>query len=215
MTLQTLITQTLTADRSVWLVGFDPGRDKCGVAIVRLTPCTKPNAIATLQAMLTVEHRAVIPSAEAIAYLQSQCQTRYPAQVPDSSLAQTIAGVIMGDGTTSKQWLTQLQQLQSLRSVSSNPHPVITATVPPSTSTPSTSTADIRTPTSTTTILIERINEYNSTQEARDRYWQLYPPQGFTRLVPAALRTIEQPIDDIVAVILVERFVTQFLTISS
>lgn len=179
MTLQALITQTLAADRPVWLVGFDPGRDKCGVAIV----CLTPRAQTALRATLTVQHRAVIPSGEAIAYLQTQIETPNQSQPP-------ISGVIMGDGTTSKQWLAQLQTLRS-------------AGADPADSAAVTSAA----------MRIERINEYNSTQEARDRYWQWYPPQGLARLVPAALRTIERPIDDIVAVILVERFVAQFLSI--
>jgi len=192
VTLQALITQTLAADRPVWLVGFDPGRDKCGVAIVCLTPraqtamelTLETTLTATLTATLTVQHRAVIPSGEAIAYLQTQIETPNQSQPP-------ISGVIMGDGTTSKQWLAQLQTLRSAGAADPADSAAVTSAA----------------------MRIERINEYNSTQEARDRYWQLYPPQGLARLVPAALRTIERPIDDIVAVILVERFVAQFLSI--
>ena len=55
-------------------------------------------------------------------------------------------------------------------------------------------------------VALVRVDEYNSTQEARDRYWELYPPRGLTRLVPAKLRSIPRPIDDIVATILVERW---------
>ncbi|MEY2984623.1 MAG: hypothetical protein RLZZ568_1240, partial [Cyanobacteriota bacterium] len=50
------------------------------------------------------------------------------------------------------------------------------------------------------------VNETNSTVEARQRYWQLYPPQGLGRLVPLGLRTPPRPVDDIVAIILIERY---------
>jgi len=56
----------------------------------------------------------------------------------------------------------------------------------------------------TTVVLVD---ERYSTLEARDRYWKLYPPQGLTRLVPQSLRSIPRPIDDVVALILVERYV--------
>ena len=49
------------------------------------------------------------------------------------------------------------------------------------------------------------VNERNSTAEARERYWQLYPPQGLGRLVPLGLRTPPRPVDDIVAIVLIER----------
>ena len=60
-----------------------------------------------------------------------------------------------------------------------------------------------------TSIEIELVNEQNSTVEARSRYWQMYPPQGLNlnRLLPIGLRTPPQPVDDIVAIILIERYV--------
>ncbi|AMA09365.1 pre-16S rRNA-processing nuclease YqgF [Picosynechococcus sp. PCC 73109] len=50
------------------------------------------------------------------------------------------------------------------------------------------------------------INERNSTLEARDRYWQMYPPNLFQRLLPQGMRLPPRPIDDIVAILLVERY---------
>ena len=50
------------------------------------------------------------------------------------------------------------------------------------------------------------VDERYSTLEARDRYWQMYPPAGLTGLIPQALRTIPRPIDDIVAILLIERY---------
>ena len=50
------------------------------------------------------------------------------------------------------------------------------------------------------------VDERYSSLEARDRYWQMYPPTGLTGLIPQALRTIPRPIDDIVAILLIERY---------
>lgn len=56
------------------------------------------------------------------------------------------------------------------------------------------------------TIPVVAVDERNSTLEARDRYWQMYPAQGLQRLVPQSLRTPPRPVDDIVAIILIERY---------
>lgn len=53
---------------------------------------------------------------------------------------------------------------------------------------------------------VTTINETNSTLEARDRYWHMYPAMGLQRLIPQSLRTIPRPVDDIVAIILLERY---------
>lgn len=50
------------------------------------------------------------------------------------------------------------------------------------------------------------VDERYSSLEARDRYWQMYPPRGMTRLLPQGIRTIPRPIDDIVAILLIERY---------
>lgn len=52
------------------------------------------------------------------------------------------------------------------------------------------------------------VDERYSTLQARDRYWEMYPPQGLGRLVPRQLRTIDRPIDDIVALLLIERYLS-------
>jgi len=56
---------------------------------------------------------------------------------------------------------------------------------------------------------IVQVDERYSTLEARSRYWQLYPPQGIQHLIPESLRKISHPIDDIVAIILIERYLEQ------
>lgn len=50
------------------------------------------------------------------------------------------------------------------------------------------------------------IPEYNSTLEARKRYWKENPPKGLWRLIPPSLRFPPAPIDDYAAVILGERY---------
>ena len=55
-------------------------------------------------------------------------------------------------------------------------------------------------------LAIVTVNEQNSTLEARDRYWLMYPPKGLQRIVPAGLRVPPRPVDDIVAILLIERY---------
>ncbi len=123
--------------------GFDPGKDKCGIAIVTL----EGNSI----------RHEVIASDRAIAMLQSWMQTH------------EIQSLILGDQTGSKKWRSRIiEALPNLQ--------VIT------------------------------VDERFSSQQARDRYWNLYPAQGIQKLVPLGMRTPPRPIDDIVAIILVERY---------
>lgn len=56
------------------------------------------------------------------------------------------------------------------------------------------------------------VDERNSTLEARDRYWKMYPPKGIGNLVPQSLRQIPRPIDDIVAILLIERYLERLVT---
>jgi len=51
------------------------------------------------------------------------------------------------------------------------------------------------------------VPEYNSTREARTRYWRENKPRGWRRFLPAGLRTPPQPVDDYAAVILGERYI--------
>jgi RNase H-fold protein (predicted Holliday junction resolvase) len=53
------------------------------------------------------------------------------------------------------------------------------------------------------------VDERYTSLEARDRYWQMYPPEGLNRLMPQKLRTIPRPIDDIVAILLIERYLNR------
>ncbi len=47
--------------------------------------------------------------------------------------------------------------------------------------------------------------EYNSTLEAKARYFIENPPKGFWRFIPKTLQVPQRPIDDYAAVILAER----------
>jgi RNase H-fold protein (predicted Holliday junction resolvase) len=129
------------------ILGLDPGRDKCGVAVMNSNQ--------------EVVYHQVIDSAKAIAIIQQLIQTY------------AIDLIIMGDGTTSQTWLQKIES--NLFANSFN-------------------------------VLLTTVNESNSTLEARDRYWTMYPPQGLQKLIPQSLRTPPRPVDDIVAIILIERY---------
>lgn len=58
---------------------------------------------------------------------------------------------------------------------------------------------------------IMTVDERYSSLEARKRYWQMYPPKGLLRLIPQTMRTIRCPIDDIVAIILIERYLERLV----
>jgi RNase H-fold protein (predicted Holliday junction resolvase) len=57
-----------------------------------------------------------------------------------------------------------------------------------------------------TSVPIVLVDERYSSLEARDRYWQMYPPKGIQRLIPQGLREPPRPVDDIVAILLIERY---------
>ncbi len=125
------------------ILGFDPGRDKCGLAV--------------MGSDLQLHHHQVVVANSAIASILSLLQN-FP-----------ITTLVMGDRTTSKQWQKQLKE-------------VLPASIP-----------------------IFTVDEHNSTLEARDLYWQMYPPKGLTKLLPQGLREPPRPIDDLVAILLIER----------
>ena len=125
------------------ILGFDPGRDKCGVAV--------------MNAEGQIQYHQVVSADNAIASIQLLSQ-KYPIKL-----------IVMGNLTTAKSWRNKLQ--------SHFPH-----------------------------FPIKMIDESNSTLEARDRYWQMYPPRGLKRLIPQGMRIPPRPIDDIVAIILIERY---------
>lgn len=143
------------------ILGFDPGREKCGIAVMAEGHDDESegfDAEKTEDADPSLElvWSAVVASAEAIATVH-RLTSRYP-----------VSTIVMGDQTTSTTWKQTLEQELEI--------PVFL------------------------------VDERFSTLEARERYWQIYPPQGLTRLVPQSLRSIPRPIDDVVALILIERY---------
>jgi RNase H-fold protein (predicted Holliday junction resolvase) len=50
------------------------------------------------------------------------------------------------------------------------------------------------------------VEERGSTLAARERFWQLEPPRGWRRLLPAGLRQPPRDWDDVVAQLLLERY---------
>lgn len=131
------------------LLGFDPGRQKCGLAVMGVDR--------------TLRYHQVVSTDAAIATIQ-ELRQRFP-----------ISLLVMGDQTTAKEWKQKLSELPDRPSI----------------------------------ILVD---ERHSSLEARDRYWQMFPPKGVARLVPQPLRSIPRPIDDIVAILLIERYLERLVT---
>lgn len=124
------------------ILGFDPGKDKCGLAV--------------MEENQQVFFHQVIASEDALKVLQSLCE-QFSVQL-----------LVMGNQTTSKAWKAKIESIVSL--------PIVL------------------------------VDERNSSLEARDRYWEMYPPQGLQKLIPQGMRLPPRPIDDIVAILLVERY---------
>ncbi|MFZ0409384.1 MAG: resolvase [Cyanobium sp.] len=55
-------------------------------------------------------------------------------------------------------------------------------------------------------LLVLPVEERGSTLAARERYWQLHPPRGWRRLLPKGLRQPPRDWDDVVAQLLLERW---------
>ena len=51
------------------------------------------------------------------------------------------------------------------------------------------------------------VDERFSSEEARDRYWRDHPPRSWRKLIPVSMQTPPEPYDDLVAVILAQRFI--------
>ena len=53
------------------------------------------------------------------------------------------------------------------------------------------------------------VDEHGSTETARSRYWQAFPPSGWRRFLPRGLLVPPCAIDDFAAIILGERFLAK------
>lgn len=132
------------------ILGFDPGRQKCGVAVMGVDR--------------RIYYHQVINAEDTIATIES-LRKQFP-----------ISLLVMGDQTSSKTWRQRLE-------------------------------AELLEP-----MRVMTVDERNSSLEARDRYWQMYPPKGVTRLIPQGMRTPPRPIDDIVAILLIERYLGRLVS---
>ncbi|TVQ19041.1 MAG: pre-16S rRNA-processing nuclease YqgF [Leptolyngbya sp. DLM2.Bin15] len=129
------------------ILGFDPGRQKCGIAVMALDR--------------RLLFQQVVSAETAIATIDA-LQQQFP-----------ISLMVMGNQTSAKQWKQKV--------VDELP----------------------------TSLRVVMVDERYSTLQARDRYWTMYPPKGIGRLLPQKLRSIPRPIDDIVAILLIERYFDQ------
>jgi RNase H-fold protein (predicted Holliday junction resolvase) len=122
-------------------LGFDPGKDKCGIAIVNIDGQPLHHEVVAAAAVLE--------------------------RIPQLCVEWAVTQVVIGDRTMTRQWQAQLAPMG---------------------------------------LPIAPIDEHNSSLEARELYWEMYPPQGFQRLIPQGMRLPPRPIDDLVAIILVRRY---------
>ena len=56
---------------------------------------------------------------------------------------------------------------------------------------------------------MHEVDERASTLQARQRYWDLWPPHGWRRLLPLGLQIPPSELDDLAALVLVERHLQQ------
>lgn len=123
------------------VLGIDPGRDKCGVAV--------------LNSAGEIIFQRVIATADLEAALKNL-------------VAQNeIELAILGDGTTHK------AAEKILRAVG---------------------------------LSVQIVDEKHTTEEARRLYWKKNPPRGWRKLLPTSMQVPPEPVDAIVAEILVRRF---------
>ncbi len=123
------------------VLGIDPGRDKCGVAV--------------LNSAGEIIFQHVIATADLEAALKNL-------------VAQNeIELAILGDGTTHR------AAEKILRAVG---------------------------------LSVQIVDEKHTTEEARRLYWKKNPPRGWRKLLPTSMQVPPEPVDAIVAEILVRRF---------
>jgi len=129
------------------LAALDPGRSKCGLV----------RSDASRQC---IEEALILSPAACLATLARWQQHG------------GLRAVVLGNGTSSSHWQTQLAEL-GLR--------------------------------------VELVDERGTTLAARQRYWELWPPLGWWRLIPPGLRLPPRELDDLAAQRLPERWLQRRL----
>lgn len=122
-------------------MGIDPGRDKCGVAV--------------LNSAGEIKFQRVVPTEE------------LDGVIKNLAASMQIQSVILGDGTTHKSAAAKI---------------------------------------SAAGLTFQLVDEKHTTEEARRLYWQKNPPRGWRKLLPTSMQVPPEPVDAIVAEILVKRF---------
>ena len=122
-------------------MGIDPGRDKCGVAV--------------LNSAGEIKFQRVVPTEE------------LDNMIKNLAASMAIQSVILGDGTTHKSAAQKI---------------------------------------SAAGLTFQLVDEKHTTEEARRLYWQKNPPRGWRKLLPTSMQVPPEPVDAIVAEILVKRF---------
>lgn len=125
-------------------MGIDPGRDKCGVAILTATG--------------EIKFQRVVPTDE------------LDAVIKNLAAEFEIEKVILGDGTTHK------AAAQKVKAAG---------------------------------LTFELVDEKHTTEEARREFWIKNPPRGWRKFLPTSMQVPPEPVDAIVAEILVRRFLAQ------
>ncbi|MBE8955634.1 MAG: hypothetical protein SR2Q5_08260 [Quinella sp. 2Q5] len=121
-------------------MGIDPGRDKCGVAV--------------LTAAGDIKFQRVVATDDLADVLKNLAATF------------DVEAVILGDGTTHKAASEKI---------------------------------------SAAGLTFKLVDEKHTTEEARRLYWQKNPPRGWRRLLPTSMQVPPEPVDALVAEILVRR----------
>ena len=122
-------------------MGIDPGRDKCGVAV--------------LTAAGEIKFQRVVPTEE------------LDGVIKNLAAELEIISVILGDGTTHKAAAQKI------------------------------SAAGLK---------FQLVDEKHTTEEARREFWKKNPPRGWRKFLPTSMQVPPEPVDAIVAEILVKRF---------
>lgn len=126
---------------AVNFMGIDPGRDKCGVAVLSKTG--------------EIKFQRVVPTDELADVIKNL------------SAELKIESVILGDGTTHKAASKKISDAG---------------------------------------LTFQIVDEKHTTEEARREYWKKNPPHGWRKLLPTSMQVPPEPVDAIVAEILVRRF---------
>lgn len=125
-------------------MGIDPGRDKCGLAV--------------LNSAGEIKFQRVVPTEE------------LDSVIKNLAAEFAIEKVILGDGTTHK------AAAQKVKAAG---------------------------------LTFQLVDEKHTTEEARREYWKKNPPRGWRKLLPTSMQVPPEPVDAIVAEILVRRYLSK------